>query len=135
MVIITALSLLAAGMVNFFAGFLGLFPGLFELALGEPDDAPESVGVLELLGTSYGRYAIGHLVGAGLQLVAGSWLGVLTRGPLLHSLAALCVLCAGLEAWGWWLKGEFSAWALPGATASVLTGALYALELRRRRGG
>ena len=130
--VLAALSLLAAGMVNFFAGFMGLFPGLLEVAAADPESDETAVGAIELLGTPYGRYALAHLAGAGLQLIGGSWLSLLMRGPLLHGVALLCAVSLGLEAWGWALKGALSLWAVPGAVAGVLTGTLYGLELRSR---
>ncbi len=132
MAVLAALSLLAAGMVNFFAGFMGLFPGLFEVAAADPESAETSVGVAELLRTPYGRYAVAHLVGAGLQMVGGSWLSLLTRGPLIHGLVFLCAVSVGLEAWGWVLTGALSLWVVPGAVAGVSTGALYARALQSR---
>lgn len=132
---LTALALIAAGVVNFIAGFLGLFPGLFEAGTGRPEGgASGSVGLVELLGTPYGRYAVGHLFGAGLQ-VAGAQLlrsAVLTTAPMVHVLALLAAASLGLEGWGWALKGSLSLLSLPGFAAAGLCLALYGQRLRGR---
>ncbi|MEN8159333.1 MAG: hypothetical protein ABFS41_04580 [Myxococcota bacterium] len=121
---LAGLSLMLAGVVNLLAGFLGLFPGLFEASAADPG-SDSAVGWLELVGTPYGRYAVGHLVGSGLQLVGGSRIGRLMRSPLFHGLAVLCAVSLGLELWGWALKETLSPLAAPGLVAAALTGLVY----------
>lgn len=131
--ILAGLSLICAGIVNLVAGFMGLFPGLFEAsAAGAPSQAEGSVGLLALVGTPYGRYAVAHLTGAVLQLSGGSWLGPLSRSPLVHCLPVLCGVSLGLELWGWALKGTLSVLAAPGLAAALFTAVAYAGRLRGR---
>jgi hypothetical protein len=85
-----------------------------------------------LASTPYGRYSIAHLTGAFLQLTGGSWFGWLTRPPLIHSVAVLCVVSLGLELWGWALKGTLSVLSVPGFAAAVLTATVYAQLLRSK---
>jgi len=129
--ILAGLSLIFAGIVNLVAGFMGLFPGLFEASVANAQsEGADSVGFLALLGTPYGRYAIAHLAGAGLQLAGGSWFGWLARSPLLHCVAVLCAVSLGLELWGWALKGTLSVLSVPGVVAAVLTATVYVQLLR-----
>ena len=130
---LAGLSLILAGVVNLVAGFMGLFPGLFEAsaANAQPEGAG-SVGLLALLGTPYGRYAIAHLAGAGVQLAGGSWFEWLTRSPFIHAVAALCVVSLGLEVWGWVMKGALSFLSVPGLVAAILTAIVYSQLLRAK---
>jgi len=130
---VAALSLIIAGLANLIAGFLGLFPGMFEAAAANPQpDGTEAIRVSTLMATPYGRYALGHLAGAGLQLVGGSFFPWLARsgGPLLHGLALLCLVSLGLELWGWMLKGALSPLSVPGLAAAALVATTYARLLR-----
>ena len=128
MSIITGVLLILAGLVNLIAGFLGLFPGMFEAATANPQpEGAGSVGLASLLGTPYGRYAIGHIAGAGIQLAGGSWFAWLNRShsPFFHSLVALCLVSLGLELWGWAFKGALSPLSIPGLAAAALSGIVY----------
>jgi hypothetical protein len=137
--ILTGLFLLCAGMVNLLAGFLAIFPGLLEVGLSRPPGADtDTVTLGSLLATPYGRYALGHLLGAAAQLAGGGYTTVIARarGPLVHSLAALCVVTLGLELWGWTFKGELTRLAIPGFAAALLCASLYVSRVagRSRRG-
>lgn len=135
MSIIAGVSLILAGVVNLTAGLLGLFPGMFEAAVANPQsDGARSVGLASLLGTPYGRYAIGHVAGAGIQLAGGSWFVWLSRSqsPLYHSLGVLCLVSLGLELWGWALKVALSPLSTPGLAAAALSGIVYIRLLQAR---
>ena len=122
-----------AGIVTLIAGFMGLFPGMLEASVSTSDSSEvDSVGLLSLLGTSYGRYAIAHLAGAGVQLAGGSWIRLLAHPPSTHGLAVLCVVSLGLEVWGWVLKGALTALSAPGLAAGMLTAVVYGRTLRER---
>jgi hypothetical protein len=127
------LSLIAAGLVNLVAGFMGLFPGMFEASATSAGTSDAgSIDLVTLVGTPYGRYALAHLAGAGLQLGGGSWIRLLAEPPFTHSLAVLCFLSLSLEAWGWALKGSLTALSGPGLAAAVLTAMVYGRALRAR---
>jgi hypothetical protein len=105
--------LLALATVNFFAGLLALFPGLFEVALQRAVDPARSgvsgdVALLELLVTPYGAFALALLLGAALQYAAFGGLGALLRDGLRGALliAGVALLTAGLEVWGVYFKGR-----------------------------
>jgi hypothetical protein len=116
--------------VNLIVGFLSLFPGLFES--GVSDGTPAGQGILALLGTRYGLYAIALLGGAAVQTTCGSYLNVLLRSkqvatPLLATLGGVSI---GLETWSYFLKGYGTIFALPGVAAGVAC--LFLLVSRRR---
>lgn len=122
-----------AGVVNLVAGFMGLFPGMFEASASTSGPANNgTVSLSALLGTPYGRYAVAHLVGAFLQLNGGSWIRVLVRAPWTHALAVLCIVSLGLEIWAWALKGALTVLSVPGLLAAVLTAVVYERAIRAR---
>jgi hypothetical protein len=104
---------------------------MFEASVASADSAASDVGLLGLLRTSYGRYALAHLVGGGLQLGGGSWIRTLGEPPLLHGLPALGAVSLGLEAWGWALKGSLTVLSVPGMVAAGLVGFVYVGALRK----
>ena len=129
--------LVVAGLLNFLVGFLALLPALLQLAMStEPADATTSVDFETLLTTSYGRYALAHLLGGCLQCAGGSYAALLAlgRGPWTHSFLALALVSLGLEAGGWWFKGSLTPLAAPGVVAAALCTFVYASIWRARPG-
>ena len=138
------LALIAAGLVNLVAGFLGLFPALFEAAAsgsgassGAAATGDDDLRVVDLLATPYGRYALANLLGAFAQMAGGSWIAQIVRAgaPLVHALAVLAALSLGSEVLTFALKGSLSALSAPGLAAAGLVAAVWGLALRRERAG
>jgi hypothetical protein len=119
MTALAGIALIIAGVINLLVGFLALFPGLFEAGLTTP--AAEADSFLTLLTTKYGLFALGHLVGAALQIAGGSNVTLIARPahPLAHLLVVLIAVSFGLEAWGWLFKESITVLAVPGFVAGL----------------
>ena len=122
--------LIIAGIVNLIVGFMVLFPGLFEA--GVSDDMSPTQGLISLLTTRYGFYAIALLVGAFIQMTGGSYLNLIMKNSKMASqlLIILACLSIGLEIWGYAFKGSLTVFAIPGIVAGIMC--FYLLKFRDR---
>lgn len=124
-----------SGLLNLFVGFLALFPGLFEVGLSQSQlDNSQTNIFIALLTTSYGLYAISHLLGSTVQIFGGSYIWVIAgkSKSLIHSLIVFAVVSLGLEVWDWLYKGYVTFFAVPGIVAGAFCAYLYYAAIQHR---
>lgn len=134
--IATGVLLIITGLINLIVGFLALFPGLFEVGVSEAQlGESQPTSFIVLASTSYGLYAVCHLIGSAIQIIGGSYFSlVLAKNyPLIHALIAISAITLGLEIWSWYFKGYLTVFAIPGVMSGALCIHMYWATVSRHQ--